>query len=65
MEATQQLRAEPKKEVVLLALDYTTDWYKLFRGCRTAGGLPVRVEQGEWKDIHVEARCMSHSKAQI
>lgn len=48
--------AEEEEGVVLLALDYTTDWYKLFRGCKTAGGRPVRVEQSEWKDIHVEAR---------
>jgi hypothetical protein len=48
-----------KKEgpLVVLALDYTTDWYKLFKGCKTAGGLPVRVEQSEWKDLHVEASC--------
>lgn len=48
--------AKKKEEVVLLALDYTTDWYKLFRGCKTSSGIPIRVEQSEWKDLHVEAR---------
>jgi hypothetical protein len=61
MEVTQQPhRKGEKNEVVLLALDYTTDWYKLFRGCKTAGGLLIRVEQSEWKDLHVEARCLAH-----
>lgn len=69
MEGTQQEhQARPsgsgekvsgRGEVVLLALDYTTDWYRLFRGCRTPGGLAIRVEQSEWKDLHVEARFHS------
>lgn len=65
MEVAQQpQRKGEKNEVVLLALDYTTDWYKLFRGCKTAGGLPIRVEQSEWKDLHVEARCLAPPPSQ-
>ena len=44
------------REKVLLVLDYTTDWYKQFRGVTTTKGEKIRVEQTEWKDIHVEAR---------
>ena len=47
-------------EKVLLVLDYTTDWYKQFRGVTTAKGEKIRVEQTEWKDIHVEARYPSY-----
>lgn len=66
MEVAQQpQRKGEKNEVVLLALDYTTDWYKLFRGCKTAGGLPIRVEQSEWKDLHVEASATEGVKVHI
>lgn len=50
------LKATGAKEKVLLVIDYTTDWYKIFKGVTTKEGDKIRVEQTEWKDIHVEAR---------
>jgi len=41
---------------VLLIVDYSNDYYKLFgKQCKLESGEGIVVEQTEWKDMHVEA----------
>jgi len=48
-------REERGGQKVLLVLDYSANWYNIIGSRRTQAGDKIRVEQCEWKDIHVEA----------
>ena len=58
---TEQDLMQKLPEFVLLIIDYSTDWNTVF-GTKTVlkyGGYRLRIEQTEWKDIHVESSSSS------